>query len=428
MKNLAILTLLFTFIQCEPVAPKKSIAGKQLVFNNHNYENTVGAVQIGSLENGSPNFLENPIISLNQAQHLLLTFDLLIREFEHLSAKIYHCNKDWTKSQLRNTEFLTEINNFSVPTFNFSLNTTTSYINYQLTLPIPRLSGNYIVAIHRRGNTDDLLFTRKFLVIDSKSQIDHQVRISTTVSKRERNQQIEFSVQYGNIQVNAPTKDFFVVILQNHRWHDAIRGLKPTLIRPTENYMEFRQISLENNFSGWNEFRFFDMRSLNATGRNVNKLSSTNNTIRIRLGLDKSRGNAVYSQTFQDINGNFIIQNVDSGEGFLHNDYARVLFSLLEEPINGKVYVTGRFNNWNLDENNLMKFDSIQGIYQTSVLLKQGYYDYMYWVDAPDLPSSAFEGSHFQSENDYEILIYYRKLGNVHDELIGYKKFKSIVR
>lgn len=77
---------------------------------------------------------------------------------------------------------------------------------------------------------------------------------------------------------------------------------------------------------------------------------------------------------------------------------------------------------------NKMKYTNQNGLgrYQTTIPLKQGYYEYLYYVESNELPPHYFEGSHFQAENVYEILVYYRKPGNINDELVGYKRFRSI--
>ncbi len=430
MKNLAIITIALLLVQCEPVVPQQSAISKKIIFDNHDYEAFVGTVKITLVENGQIKELENQVVSLNGTDQLLISFDLLTDQFENLSAKIYHCNKDWNKSVLRDMEFLNQINNYRIIEFDYSVNTVQPYISYQLTLPKPAISGNYIVAIHRRADPNDILLTRRFLVVDANTTIDHTVRISTTIAKRQENHQIEYSINYGNLLVNSPTQDISTVLLQNHNWRTAIKNIPPTLIRANEGYMEFRHLDLKTNFLGWNEFRFADLRTLNVAGRNVGRITNTGSKISAPLKLDGTRGNITYTQNFQDINGNFIIQNNDPGESLLNADYATVTFALKSDEINGKVYVTGQFNNWKLSDENLMLFTNQNGLnrYQTNILLKQGYYEYLYFVDSEELPPYHFEGSHFQAENEYEILVYYRKPGNVNDELVGYKRFRSIER
>ncbi|MEQ8629178.1 type IX secretion system plug protein domain-containing protein [Ekhidna sp.] len=428
MKNLAIITISFLLVQCEPVIPQQSSTNKKIIFDNYDYEDFVGITKVVPVENGQIKAIENQVVSLNDNGQLLLTFDLLTDQFENLSAKIYHCNKDWTKSRLRDMEFLSQINNYRITDFDYSVNTVQPYINYRFTIPKPILSGNYIVAVFRRANPDDVILTRRFLVVDSKTTIDHTVRVSTTIAKREENHQIEFSLNYGNLQVNAPAQDISPVILQNHNWSTAIASIPPTLMRVNEGYLEYRHLDLKTNFYGWNEFRFADLRTLNVSGRNVGKIMNTGTKIIAPLKLDGSRQNTTYTQNFQDINGNFIIQNNDPGESTLNADYADVTFALKSDPIDGDVYVLGRHNNWQLTDLNRMSYTNQNGLgrYQTTIPLKQGYYEYLYYVESNELPPYYFEGSHFQAENVYEILVYYRKPGNINDELVGYKRFRSI--
>jgi len=53
------------------------------------------------------------------------------------------------------------------------------------------------------------------------------------------------------------------------------------------------------------------------------------------------------------------------------------------------------------------------------MLLKQGFYNYEYWGDSPDDPNQI-EGDHFQTENMYEVLVYYRPFQPMADLLVGY--------
>ena len=60
-------------------------------------------------------------------------------------------------------------------------------------------------------------------------------------------------------------------------------------------------------------------------------------------------------------------------------------------------------------------------VYETTLLLKQGWYDYQYgYKDGNQFSTEAFEGAHFETENEYEVLIYFRNLGSRYDQLVGY--------
>ena len=55
-------------------------------------------------------------------------------------------------------------------------------------------------------------------------------------------------------------------------------------------------------------------------------------------------------------------------------------------------------------------------------LLKQGFYNYSYVVKtAQGLPDeTALEGSYSQTENRYDVLVYFRPVGGRYDQLVGY--------
>ncbi len=426
MKNLSIIGLAIVLVQCEPVIPQNSSQQKQIFFDDHDYESIVGNVQVVPINDRGPDMLANPVVNLLGDERIYLDFDLLTDQFENLSARILHCNKDWKPSRLRDMEFLNEINTYRITEFDYSVNTVQPYINYRLALPKPKISGNYIVSVHRRANPNDVLFTRKFLIYETAITIDQLVRISTTVSKRDENQQIEFSLDYEDLLVNSPVQDLSTYILQNHNWSTSLKNLQPTLIRANEGIVEYRPMDLSSNFSGWNEFRWTDLRTLSIAGRNVARVQNTGNEVFATLGTDVSRAKKRYSQNFQDINGNYVIQNNDPGQSTFNADYVRARFLLKHEKVQGNVFVIGRFNNWKMDDANLMNYDTQNAVYYTDLFLKQGYYDYQYVIKDGNLPPYFFEGSHFQAENDYEILVYYRRPGNIHDELMGYRKFKSI--
>jgi hypothetical protein len=67
-----------------------------------------------------------------------------------------------------------------------------------------------------------------------------------------------------------------------------------------------------------------------------------------------------------------------------------------------------------------MNYVANQNLYEKTLFLKQGWYDYQYWVQAPRENGFQLEGSYFQTENLYEVFIYYRPFRPNADLLIGY--------
>ena len=71
-------------------------------------------------------------------------------------------------------------------------------------------------------------------------------------------------------------------------------------------------------------------------------------------------------------------------------------------------------------EENKMSYDN--GMYTCRQLLKQGFYDYQYWVSpvGKSKNGNLVEGNYFQTENLYEVLVYYRPYQPNADLLVGY--------
>ncbi|MBH08736.1 MAG: DUF5103 domain-containing protein, partial [Flavobacteriales bacterium] len=94
----------------------------------------------------------------------------------------------------------------------------------------------------------------------------------------------------------------------------------------------------------------------------------------------------------------------------------------------GSVYLIGNFTNWNINENFKLDYDQVSKSYTKTIKIKQGYYNYQYLLldnYSNTSSSNIFEGSHYQTTNDYYIYVYFRKPESRHTRLVGYKKISS---
>ena len=117
-----------------------------------------------------------------------------------------------------------------------------------------------------------------------------------------------------------------------------------------------------------------------------------------------------------------MFENREFGNGDTNADYASVTFALkAEQPAPGPVYVIGALTDWQFKDEFKMTYDlSRRSI--SPRLLKQGYYNYYYATQTPQGPNSIpWEGSHQETENQYDLLVYYRPPGTRADLLIGYQ-------
>ena len=79
------------------------------------------------------------------------------------------------------------------------------------------------------------------------------------------------------------------------------------------------------------------------------------------------------------------------------------------------------------DETMAMEWQAESGLWVKSLYLKQGFYDYRYLTGPEPCSAVLLEGSHADTENDYEVLVYYHPpAGMAYDRLVGYTKVNSM--
>ena len=391
---------------------------KTLRYQDFAYESQIKTIQL--YPKGSARL--HPVVIRLGERNLRLEFDDLRDHHENYYARIIHCSYDWTKSDLSDLDFMEEYNEFPLSNFEFSIDTQIPYVHYWLDIPGVKIPGNYIVMVYRDSDKSDLILTKRFMVFDNRVIFSNEQNLVGSGSVAAINQQLNFTINYKNLNVVNPMEDIHVVIRQNQRWDNLASNVKPSFIHEMEKELEYRVFDDAKMFKGGNEFRFFDLRSISYPGRNVQSVNRQVKPPEAYIATDKSRSNDVFAQ-YEDLNGGYFIENLDYRDLSFTN-YLNVNFALAApQPVKGDVYVTGAFNYWNLLPTNKMTYDSTKGAYTSNVLLKQGWYDYQYVVKSPDLPYYHFEGSHFQTENEYEIFVYFRPFQPRADLLIGYLRF-----
>ncbi|MDN5202562.1 DUF5103 domain-containing protein [Fulvivirgaceae bacterium BMA10] len=399
---------------------------KKLIYDDHVYEKEIKTVQLYPTRNGSVELTQPPIIPINQLNHLVLSFDDLYNDVEDYRAKIIHCNTDWTPSRLSNMDYLDQYNEVRIDQFEQSFNTRVPYIHYTLSLPKVKVTGNYIVAVYRGSNENDLILTKRFMIFSNDAIIKPNIGLSGAIVERNTNQQIEFEVSYAEFDIYNPLEEVSICIRQNQRWDNAITDLKPTFINEGQRLLTYQHFDLKNNFKAGNEFRFFDLRSVNFPGQNVFETKLEDNKISAFLMKDKNRSVEAFTH-LNDLNGQYIIEKVDASNPDIESDYVNVHF-FLEAPreISRNVHIIGALTDWHQNQNNKMYYEPELKGYVGKLLLKQGWYNYLYYTNSPDNSNPyQFEGSHYQTNNFYEILVYYRPIGGRADQLIGYQRFNS---
>ncbi|MBZ0247461.1 MAG: DUF5103 domain-containing protein [Cyclobacteriaceae bacterium] len=392
---------------------------KVLVYENRVYEPEIKSVQLYSEKREIRSHLLPSVTQINQ-NDLVLEFDDLRNDFNSYYVRIIHCQYDWAASSLRDLDFMADYNEFNVNDYAFSSNTQIPYVHYRFNLPKVKLPGNYLLVVYRNGNKSDIILSHRFMVYDGRTSLKQDNRTSGALTLRSTNQQLNFTVDYRGVEIINPFGSVHVVIRQNQRWDNARFNIKPSFVREDVNQIEYRLFDSDKFFTAGNEFRFVDFRSINFPGQNTDRVDKASVPYHLWVQPDASRINEVYSQ-YPDINGQYYIENRENGNDETASNYVDVTFTLKTQELEkANVYLVGAFNQWIKNQESRMQYSPATGTYQNTQLLKQGWYNYQYQVEGNQLSPNYFEGSHFETENFYEVFFYYRPFQPNADLLIGY--------
>jgi len=375
--------------------------------------------------------LSMPIITLGEDEQALLKFDDLSGETKNYSYTILHCDADWNESYLVQSEYLDGFFDNPLDDYALSFNTTMNYVNYQLLVPNDRVqltySGNYVLIVYEDGDKDKVVLTRRFYVLDPKIGVVGQVKRATFDPYQGNNQEVDFRILHDQLKLEDPFMEIKVVVMKNRRWDSAIRNLKPLFVRANELVYDYDK---ENVFAGGNEYRYFDIRSWKYNGENVAHIGQFQNYYHVTLMVDEIRSNKKYFN-YREMNGLFTIESQDRiQDPDTECDYAFVHFTLkVPVPlVGGAVHVFGSLTDWNVTEFTEMNWNDAQKEYELTLLLKQGYYNFQY-VYVPKggrvADETVLEGSHYETENAYQIFVYYRGLSGRFDQLVGFQQLSS---
>lgn len=360
-----------------------------------------------------------PIMKLGQ--RFTFSFDDLNADERDYYYKIEHCDLDWKSSNLMESEFIDGYAEDRIQDFENSFNTLQYYTHYTVTFPNDdtriKITGNYLISLI--DEDDQVVLTRRFIIYQPKVTVGVAISKSRDLKYYNTKQAVEFSINHPNLNINNANDEIFPVILQNNNWQTAISGLKPQFYRGTQLLYKYNK---ETSYWAGNEFLYFDSKSIRNTTLNIGKVELGRELYHSYLYTNEERIDQPYT-LFEDINGNFIVRTLNGVNTDLDADYSWVHFSLecLENLKGKEIYVNGNFNNWQLNEANKLTYNLDTKLYETQILLKQGFYNYQYVTQTEDgqISNKDIDGSFYQTENDYTVIVYYKKFGSRYTQVIG---------
>lgn len=378
------------------------------------------------------NQTKDPLIPLDQPQQrLTLSFDVLGSDGQVLNYTFIHCTNDWFPTEIQRYNYATGYDYGRIDDFDFSRNTLVDYVHYQLRFPeadmMPVVSGNYLLIVYG-DDPDDLYFTRRFMVLDEKAAINASVpRYCDELGLSDTHQQLNINVGMSSIMSGNIQQYSNLTIRQNGRWDNASIGVKPSFVYPDNISYEHDPMTV---FEACNQYRRVNFSNFYFNSENIARIYQTDDYYVVDYNVCESRARKPYV-TYDDIHGEKYIYIANEGrETDTEADYAWLnLFLRWPYPLeNEDLYVMGAANNWQFDQRNLMRYDYELKGYLCQLLLKQGYYNFLFVTADRDtglVSTELTEGNHWDTDNLYKIYFYYYNPIKGYDELIGYTTVNS---
>ncbi len=369
------------------------------------------------------NPLSPPLITLNGGDRIEVSFDEIAEDRRYMRYSLDHRNADWSASQLVEPEYLDGFNQADVTDYSFSRATTVHYVNYKITLPNDDMrmlvSGNYLLRVWDERDPDTTLLQARFSVMEPGADVTASVTSRTDIDYNKSHQQLEVAVDVDRSTVADPFNDLVLVVAQDGRVDNQVYLTRPSRLSGSRVIYEHNPSLI---FPAGNEYRRMEISSTRFPGMRVEGIGYYDPYYNFTLATDEPRSREPYSYDSTQF-GRFTVREYDSTESDTEADYAVVHFTLDMEPRAGvDIFLDGDFTQRRFDPESMMVYNRATGLYERSMLLKQGAYNYQY-LAVPAGTKRGFtaqvEGDFYETVNEYLIKVYNRPVGSRYDRLIG---------
>jgi len=357
-------------------------------------------------------------------------FDDLFGNEANYYFEVIHCDYNWFPTDIPKTDYILGMDNQRITDFSNSFNTLQVYTHYRLSFPnqftqLLKLSGNYMLRILNEDR--EVVFSRKFILHENHCTVGVQVKRTRNLSNIDYKQNLDFAILSNDIVFQTPLQNVKVLLLQNGNFHTEIKNIVPQYTIGNQLVYKYDK---ETQFWGGNEFLYFENKDIRAASNNVAKIGSNNDIYNAFLYTNAARGNQIYTN-YEDVNGNFVVKNINGSNNDIEADYAWVYFTLSAPAfrMNKDIYITGMFNNYSLSPEYKMDYNTDKGVFEKAIMIKQGFTNFQYTVaDKKGVIDfeNAIDGNFYQTENEYTILVYYKEATDRYQRVIGKGNANSI--
>lgn len=357
-----------------------------------------------------------------------IEFDELGDQRRFMRYTLTHCNSNWVPDGLIDQMFVDGFNEGTIDEYEYCGPTTVHYVHYRIVLPNEQMrlkvSGNYLLKVYDEEKPDDILLQARFSICEATASVGVKVDTRTDVDYNKAHQQLAINVDTKRAEVVDPYRDLRVTVMQNSR-PETLRTLGGAM-RVMGSQLYFEHLP-ELIFEGGNEYRRFETITLNYPGMKVEEMSYAYPMYHATLTGDavRSEDSYVFDKTQ---NGRYRVREFNSYNSDAEADYVLTHFTFDPGDLLGReIYVEGDLANRKFDSSNRMVYNPATGKMECTMLLKQGSYNYQYVVkdSRGNYSPAPIEGNHYQTNNEYTVMVYYHKPGELYDRLIGFANVKS---
>lgn len=368
-----------------------------------------------------------PVLKLNSNEKLEVSFDDLTHEYQRYTYKIEHCDVEGNPTtELFESDYVRTIDDQVVITnYEPSENTTVQYTHYAFSIPNtnmrPLISGNYRLTVSTENEEDEevVVLQTYFAVVDTKVGIYPSATTNTEVDWNGTHQQIELKVDCSNLVVRDAQSEIKTLVMQNRRFDNMAKDVPFTAQNGNVLLWEHSRGLI---FDAGNEYRKMEILSTRYPGMHGESVRWLAPYYHYTLQTDYPRRNYLYDE---DRNGQSVVRYEGAGDADTQADYVMTHFVLdtPQLPEGKEVYVSGQWTSLGLAPQYKMHFNHADACYEANILMKCGYYNYLYLCADKSNPqvgsTMPIEGNYFQTENEYDILVYYRPTGSRYWQLVG---------
>lgn len=355
-----------------------------------------------------------PIIKLAGNQQLVLEFDHLDASVRQFKVSVSHRAKNWEESPIGATIYLDSFFETYFGDGRRSTTQTPAYHHYTYRFPNQQLrmtqSGNYLLSVFDY-DSNNLLFRIPFFITEDAGTLS--TRIETLFAQRNdsRNLAQPFSEYRYPAFVQQPQFNLSFSYAQNQFWG---RMRKTDLFdTATAGVVNFH-LGRNQSFIADYEFLLLDLNSFRPDGRQIIDFRPGEVPPVITLRRDV--------QQFDSRPNQF----PGSALGIPRNDqqaeYGIVNFSFEATsriPKGAQLYLMGDFNNWMIDSQYRMRYDSTRSLWEGQALIKQGLYAYKYVLLADNtIDDLSLDHMFTEPQQEYITFVYFRDPRRNFDRLL----------